>query len=138
MVDPEAVERRLREIDRRIAAARRLRDKGRERFFAEPDLQTLAEHHLQVAIQSAIDIAVHILAEDFPETPEDYASAFRSLGRVGVVEEGLADRLASAAGLRNVIVHLYMDVDMERVWSSLEDLGQLQEYAESIRTYLSR
>jgi len=37
-----------------------------------------------------------------------------------------------------VIVHLYLDVDMERVWASLEDLGQLQEYAESIRTYLSR
>jgi predicted nucleotidyltransferase len=57
LVDPESVERRLREIDRRIVAARGVRDRGRELFLADEDLQTLAEHHLQIAIQSAIDIA---------------------------------------------------------------------------------
>jgi uncharacterized protein YutE (UPF0331/DUF86 family) len=138
LVDPEVVERRIREIDRRVSAARRVRNQGKDRFLQDLDLQAVAERHLQIAIQGAIDIAVHILAEDFPQTPEDYAGAFRMLGRVGVVDGALADRLAAAAGLRNVIVHLYLDVDPEQVWRSLEGLDDLLAFTGSIRDYLSR
>lgn len=138
MVDPEAVERRLREIDRRIIAARQARKKGRERFLADLDLQALVERHLQIGIQASIDIAVHILAEDSPQTPEDYASAFRVLGRLEVLEAGLADRLAAAAGLRNVLVHLYLDVDKEQVWEGLENLSDLEAFSAAIRAYLAR
>jgi uncharacterized protein YutE (UPF0331/DUF86 family) len=37
-----------------------------------------------------------------------------------------------------VIVHLYLDLDIERVWSSLEELDLIERYAEGIRAYLAR
>jgi uncharacterized protein YutE (UPF0331/DUF86 family) len=60
------------------------------------------------------------------------------LGRVEVVDGALADRLAAAAGLRNVIVHLYLDVDPEKVWGGLEGLDDLLAFTSAIRAYLTR
>lgn len=48
-------------------------------------------------------------------SPNSYAGAFRTLGRHGVINEDLAERLARAAGFRNVVVHLYAELDPARV-----------------------
>lgn len=80
MVDPEVVRRRLREIDRRVAALQTVAAGGREALLADPDLQAQVERHLQVTIQSAIDIAMHILAENSSAAPEDYGFGVHAAG----------------------------------------------------------
>lgn len=107
-------------------------------FLEDQALQAQAERHLQLAIQAALDIANHILAEDSAETPEDYASTFTLLGRIGVVEEGLAGRLRASVGLRNILVHAYLDVDPVLVWESMEHLSDLEEFASTVDAYLRR
>lgn len=89
-------------------------------------------------MQSAIDIALHILAEDSSETPEDYATAFLLLARIGLIDRPLADRLRSAAGLRNVLVHTYLDVDPRRLWAHLRDLDDLIAFAAAVESYVQR
>jgi uncharacterized protein YutE (UPF0331/DUF86 family) len=136
LVDPEVVRRRLRQIDRRVAALRAIATGERDVFLDDLDLQATTERHLQVAIQAAIDIALHILADETAETPEDYGSAFTLLGRAGRIPTPLAERLRSAAGLRNVLVHAYVDVDPKLVWAHLEDLDDLTAYAQHITVSL--
>lgn len=138
MVDPEVVRRRLREIDRRVAALRTVAAGGREALLADPDLQAQVERHLQVAIQSTIDIAMHILAENSSAAPEDYGSAFTLLGREKVIPDALARRLRPAAGLRNVLVHAYVEVDPAQVWGHLDDLDDLVAFAGEVESYLMR
>lgn len=135
MVDPETVWRRLREIDRRVGALREVQAEGRQRFLDDEGLQAQAERHLQLAIQSAVDVAVHLLAEESARTPEDYGAAFRLLVDLGVVDEELAERLARAAGLRNILVHAYLDVDPEQVWDHLHRLGDLEHFAAAVQSY---
>lgn len=37
------------------------------------------------------------------------------------------------ASLRNILVHLYLDVDSERIWEVLtQELDQLEEYARAV------
>ena len=138
LVDPDAVRRRLREIDRRVARLGRIQATGRGAFVADPGLQTQAERHLQLAIQSAIDIALHIVAEDSTATPEDYGSSFSALAGLDVIGRPLAQRLRVAVGLRNVLVHAYLDVDPERIWDQLSGLTDLEEFSAAIEAYLSR
>jgi uncharacterized protein YutE (UPF0331/DUF86 family) len=138
LVDPEVVRRRLREIDRRVAALRAVAAGDREALLADLDLQAQVERHLQVAIQSAIDIAMHILAENSAATPEDYGSAFTLLGEQGVIGEALARRLVPAAGLRNVLVHAYVEVDPAQLWGHLADLDDLVTFAGEVGAYLTR
>jgi uncharacterized protein YutE (UPF0331/DUF86 family) len=136
LVDPEAIRRRLREIDRRLGRLRAIQGEGRVAFLSDEALQAQAERHLQLAIQAAIDIANHVVAEESSQTPEDYPSTFSALGSIGVIDAELADRLRSAAGLRNILVHAYLDVDPEILWESLGKLDDLERFATGVEAFL--
>lgn len=81
----------------------------------ETDASDAVVLHLWRAVQTVIDLAVSACVQLGHGTPATYADALRTLGRHGVIDEELAARLARAAGLRNVVVHLYADLDPHRV-----------------------
>jgi len=137
LVDPETVRLRLAEIDRRTALLREIQAEGRDRLLSDVHLQAEAERHLQLAIQAAIDAANRVLAEDFPDTPSSYREVFELLARRGVLEADLAGRLAEAVGLRNILVHAYLDVDPARIWEALARLEDLDTLAARLERYLS-
>jgi len=99
-------------------------------------VRTAAERDLQLAIQAAIGVAVHILAEDSTGTPEEYGSAFLAIADLGVIDPELATRLKSAAGLRDVLVHDYLAVDSLLVWDGIEHLDDLLTFTSAIERYL--
>jgi uncharacterized protein YutE (UPF0331/DUF86 family) len=72
--------------------------------------------HLWQAVQVVIDLAVSACLHWDLGAPASYADAFRRLAGAGLIEESLADRLARAAGFRNVIAHAYDQLDMNRVF----------------------
>ena len=123
-------------MDRRLAALERLQAQGRATFLADGAVQAQVERHLQLAIQSAIDIAVHILAEDSASTPETYGAAFTAMADAEVIPADLAGGLRRAAGLRNILVHAYLDVDPKQVWDQLQDIGDLRAFAAAVEAYL--
>ncbi|MGH2706186.1 MAG: type VII toxin-antitoxin system HepT family RNase toxin [Actinomycetota bacterium] len=136
MVDPEAIGRRLLELERRLTTLRAIAGAGREGFLADDALQTQAERHLQVALQVALDIATHLIAEETAEVPDSYAGAFAILRRMGIVDEDLAAALRRATGLRNILVHGYLDVDPERLWEHLGRVDDLEVFAGKVDGYL--
>lgn len=85
------------------------------------------ERLLELVVQVAVDIVTHELAER-GVTPESYRDAFLSAARADLLPRSLADRLANAAGLRNVLVHMYEDIDYEIVAASVhrafDDFGR--------------
>lgn len=137
MVDPEVLSRRLRELDRRLVLLTRLHaENDRRGYVADLALQAQVERHLQIAVQCAIDVAVHVVAEDTARTPEDYGNAFAILGEEGMLAAALVDRLRLAAGMRNVLVHGYVEIDPEIVWTTLDRLDDLRAFAEAMRPRL--
>ncbi len=136
MVDGESVRRRLREIDRRLGLLEGIRVGGRGDFLGDLGLQAQAERHLQLAIQAAIAIALHVVAENSAATPESYGSAFAQLAEIGVVEQDLAAHLRLATGLRNILVHAYLDVDPSRVWEHLGRLDDLRGFVLAVERHL--
>ena len=71
--------------------------------------------HLWQAIQITIDVAVSHCVKLGLGSPTTYGDAFRRLGEASVIDPELAERLGRAAGFRNLIVHAYADLDLERV-----------------------
>ncbi|MGQ0624554.1 MAG: type VII toxin-antitoxin system HepT family RNase toxin [Sporichthyaceae bacterium] len=136
MVDHEIVVRRVRELGRRITALREVMARGETVFLADVNLQAQAERHLQVGLQAAIDVALHIVSADTDQTPQDYASSMRILSEIGVLEVDLAERLRRAVGLRNLLVHAYLAVDPQRIWGHLTNIGDLEEFAAAATRYL--
>ena len=68
--------------------------------------------HLWQAVQITIDLAVSACLKFNLGAPQGYADAFRRLAGAGTIDESLADRLARAAGFRNLVAHAYDTLDM--------------------------
>lgn len=71
--------------------------------------------HLWQATQIVIDLAMSVSVTMKCGTPASYADAFRRLKDGGVLDAGLTDRLARAAGFRNLVAPAYETLDVARV-----------------------
>ncbi|HWB68453.1 MAG TPA: DUF86 domain-containing protein [Solirubrobacterales bacterium] len=135
MVDPESIEARLSRLGELLAELERIRAEGRPAYDAGLRAHLACQHALQLAIQTCIDIGTHLISEHELEMPSDYRGVFRALEPLGLSAE-LAERLGSAAGLRNVLVHDYLKVDDDLVWGALENLDDLRDFAGFAATLL--
>ena len=62
--------------------------------------------------------------------PRHHVEAFAALAARGRIDLELAKRLGRAAGLRNLLVHDYVSVDLERLAQVVrEDMGDLRAFA---------
>lgn len=85
------------------------------RLTAASDASDAIVLHLWQAIQLVLDLAFAACLHLRLATPSTYTDAFRNLGQEGVVDPELAERLARAAGFRNVVAHAYDGLDMQVV-----------------------
>lgn len=106
--------------------------------FVESDpLHDLAERYLHLAVECMIDIGNHILADRLTPAPGTYREVFAALAECGAVSADLAHQLQGWAGLRNVLVHLYLDIDHSISWKVIQnDLGDLVEFRTAIARML--
>lgn len=103
-----AVERHLRRVAERLptdAADLRPMDDATDAVLL----------HLWQAVQVVIDLGVSTCVARGLGSPTTYADAFRRLGAHGIIDPDLAERLARAAGFRNLLVHADADLDLRRI-----------------------
>jgi uncharacterized protein YutE (UPF0331/DUF86 family) len=96
------------------------------------------ERELQTAIEACLDIGEMVLRAYGEPVPENNAAVFQRLADIGVIDDELAGRMGSAAGLRNVLAHQYgTDIDDRDVFNTLQtDLPVFPEYLSQIRAEL--
>ena len=128
MVDDDRASVRLRRLEELVEDLEEVLEKGEESYLANPGLRAMAERWLELAIQICIDLGTQVLAERPGPTPNRYAEVFKILGDEGSISKELADRLAEAAKQRNLLVHLYLDIDDAKVFKSLSHLDDLRQF----------
>jgi len=129
LVDVERVEARLERLEQSIERLESVRTRGEAAYLADAELRAMTERWLQLAIQSCIDLGAQIASERSAPPPSDYAGVFSALAEAGVLPGDLAQRLGQAARQRNILVHLYLDIDDRSVFASLDRLDDLREFA---------
>ncbi len=103
---------------------------GREAYLADEVRILAAERCLHLAQQCVIDIANHLISVHDLAVPESYGQAFEVLAVAGILPKKLAPRLRQMAGMRNLLVHAYLDIDHGRVHDSIQsNLNDLREFA---------
>lgn len=104
----QTIERHLRRVAERLPA-------NPSDLEPASDASDAVVLHLWQATQVVIDLAAAACLLWALGTPTTYADAFRRLGEAGIIEPTLAERLARAAGFRNLVAHAYDRLDMARV-----------------------
>ena len=132
MTDPELLAKKLAIIEGCVADLRRLaRPADIERDIRE---RRFVEHTLQIGIQAAIDVGLHIVSDQRLGEPRTNREVFDLLERASVVPAELATTLRRMVGFRNVLVQGYDDVDLAIVRDILERrLDDLLAFVRSVR-----
>ncbi len=73
------------------------------------------ERILTHLVEVAAAAATHVVAAVSGQAPSSYRAAFGDLAHLGVIDLDLAESLGRAAGMRNLLVHAYGDIDLELV-----------------------
>ena len=112
----------------RIAAAQGgLLDEARARLYAGASLTPLEQngllHTVQVLVENAIGKAKQELKVRGETVPVSAYDAFAALARVGCIPADSLPAWNAVIGLRNRIVHDYMNVDMEKIFAFLRAHG---------------
>ncbi len=103
------------------------------------EMRSAAERNFQLVIESAIEIGEIIISEEGFERPKDYETVFLILGKEGIIPEDFAKEFAQAAGFRNVLVHMYEEVNIDILHMFLtEKLEDFNEFAGYVAQYLNR
>jgi len=102
-------------------------------FLEDLDLQESILFNFQMAIQSCIDIASHVVAEEELGIAGSTNELFYLLEENGIIPTALAERMVQAVGFRNLIVHEYGRVNLEIVYrAARENLDDLLEFMQVI------
>lgn len=96
-----------------------LLDEARSRLLALQPLSPLEQngvlHALQVLIENAIGKAKQQLKARGDEVPISAYDAFAALALTGLIRQDKLSEWQGMIGLRNRIVHDYMNVDMDKI-----------------------
>lgn len=110
-----------------------------EEINSNKDIQDLISHRLHIAVETAIDIAAHIVSSLGVFQKEESKDFFEELARQKVITARLARNMGKACGLRNLIVHQYGQVDFSKLFYYYkDDLKDLEEFNKQICQYLEK
>lgn len=129
MVDSHVVLTRIDKIRECVKKLETFGLLGEESFLKDASACDSAERNVQIAIQAVIDIGNHIVADMDFGTPKDYKDIFHLLAHAGVISKPLSEKLISMTGLRNVLVHDYLEVDLRLIYRIIStELGDFEEF----------
>lgn len=137
-VDKNIIKAKLEELK---TAIRKIEDMDLtlEIILENEDIQDLIDRRMQVSIESCIDIATHLAAgSELPR--KEYASdIFLMLGENNILSKGIAEKMAGAIGLRNILVHEYADIDYKLAYSDLDGkLKDLKTFAREVLEFMEK
>jgi uncharacterized protein YutE (UPF0331/DUF86 family) len=128
----EVIESRLRELENCLRKLEKIAELNLEAYLENELTQDAAERNLQIAIQCVLDIGTHIIAEEGFRTPSSSEEVIRILGEEGIIPVEFALNLQGMAGLRDLLVHEYLEINNERIYSLItrrrEDFIRFAEY----------
>lgn len=80
-----------------------------------------------------MDIGSHVIAEQGFREPEDNKDIFVILNEEGLVPDNFLENLINMAKFRNILVHDYMRIDPEIVYTVLKNnLGDFDRFSKLI------
>ena len=124
---------RLAELRRHLQHLRALSGRVADRVALERDLSLHNDvmFSLLMTSQLVIDIAGELSARR-GERFEDYTQAVRNLSRDPRFPAALVDELERVPGFRNVVIHEYVALDLQRVVEALDRLAPIEEFLDIV------
>ncbi|MCX7969355.1 MAG: DUF86 domain-containing protein [Armatimonadetes bacterium] len=115
----EFIVRALSELERVAQELEKYQGTTADAMATNLSLRWVIEHGLLSGLTILFHVAEHILSNAFHRAPETYEGLLAELCSVGVISQTLYQQLKGAGGFRNVLVHEYLEIDLNEVANAL-------------------
>ncbi|MCQ1535849.1 DUF86 domain-containing protein [Methanosarcina sp. KYL-1] len=130
---------KLEMLEEYVNNLRELQQHSLEELANDYVLRGAVERYMQIALECMLDIGEMIISMERIKRPDSYKEIFRTLGENGVLPETFARKIEPSAGFRNVLVHMYAKVDLDRLYDNLQNgVNDMELFLEYIAIYLAR
>lgn len=132
-MDKELVLSKLESLRRSIHRIHLKTPASADLLLADYDLQDIIVVNLERAVQTCVDICMHVISESELPVPATMSEAFISLAGMNVIDQRLAVRMVKAVGFRNTVVHAYQEIDWGIVYSIITlNLVDFNQFAQQV------
>ena len=133
MVDTDLILAKAGSVKRHLNRVFEKRKTDLRTFLKNIDIQESVLFNIQMAIQNCIDIAAHIISDEGFGVPGSTNEMFYLLEENGYLDNEITEKMVKAVGLRNLVVHEYGKIDLERIFEvTQKDIIDLNEFLKSI------
>lgn len=109
------VQERLRHIRDLLDDLDKVGEVTAERLTNDRVIRHAVERIITQLVDLAVSINSHIVATKRGQAPGTYRESFGAVAEVGAISTELAGELAPSAGLRNILTHEYVAIDVALV-----------------------
>jgi len=115
----------------------------RKKYLEDFIIRGSTERFLQLAIESCLNIGNRLLSlyqfEKPVKSPETYADIFVEMRNLGAIDFEFSKRLEQMAKFRNRLVHIYWDLDPEKVYQFVrENLDDFKLFEQKVVKFLNK
>ena len=135
----EVIRQRLQLLESYVQPLQGYRARTREEVRSDISLTWAIEHGLQLSIQCVLDVCHYLVADLALGVPATSQEAIALLRDARVFPAVFADTLVQMARFRNLLVYVYAQVDIERVYDHLQNhLDDFGQFAQHVLQFLAQ
>ncbi len=139
MIDSDLVRRKLARLNMYLDKLKPIANYTFNEYISDFYKKTSTERLIQLIVECASDINSHVVLESGQRPPEDYTSSFIRAAEAGLITHELASKLKGSGGMRNIIVHEYMDINDRKIYEILPTaISDYKEYIRQVDDFLDR
>jgi uncharacterized protein YutE (UPF0331/DUF86 family) len=116
----EIIEQHIQNMEEALTELGRYGNISFEEFQRDLSLRWIVEKGLEILIQNLLDIGAHLLASQIKNDWEDYGEVILKLGKHRVIPQAFSDKIKGMAGLRNILIHEYLKIDLDKLFDYLK------------------
>lgn len=137
-VDREVVQERLRHIRVLLDDLESIGSVDEERLHQDRIIRHAVERILTQLVDLSVSINSHIAAAASGQAPATYRDSYQAAASAGAITSQLAAELAPSAGLRNVLTHEYVTVDLSILAGAIPMArGLYADYVREVAAHLT-
>lgn len=132
----EIIEQHIQNMEEALTELGRYGNISFEEFQRDLSLRWIVEKGLEILIQNLLDIGAHLLASQIKNDWEDYGEVILKMGKHRVIPQAFSDKIKGMAGLRNILIHEYLKIDLDKLFDYLKyRLEDFVLFIQYIRAY---
>ena len=140
MTDLQTVKNKITRIQKDLSHLKEYTDISFDEIAKDYGKHKIVERIIEIVVNEAIDINQHIIvASGKGKLPFDFKQSFLLLAELKVYPEEFAKQISKSAGLRNILVHEYRQLDEQIFYHSIKEcFEEYTRYCRYILDYLEK